>query len=162
MDNWTRGVIDPIASEFNAHALYPFDGPPYHPFQQWARTAEPVFSSPIGPLIHPQFGLWHAYRAALVFNSIIKSTKFEKAASPCEGCIDKPCLTTCPVGAFKLDLYNVPACVEHLDRVPHTECGLRGCLARHACPVGQEYAYEPEQAQFYMEKFVSNQRNSRF
>ena len=162
MDAWTRQVVDPIASEFKAQALYPFDGPPYHPFQQWAQRAEPVFPSPIGPLVHPVYGLWHAYRAALVFDQVIGVPEFEGVSSPCESCADKPCLKTCPVGAFGLDHYNVPVCVDHLDASPPTKCGLRGCMARHACPVGQDFTYEPEQAQFHMEKFVSSQRNPRF
>jgi hypothetical protein len=29
----------------------------------------------------------------------------------------------------------------------------RGCLARHACPVGQGFAYAPAQAEFHMRAF---------
>ena len=157
MDTWTRRVVDPIASAFKAQALFPFDGPPYHPFQQWAQRAEPVSPSPIRALIHPIDGLWHAYRAALIFNLRVDMPTIEKTLSPCESCIDKPCLTACPVEAFRLNYYNVPACVDHLNTIAPTECGLRGCLARHTCPVGQNYVYEPKHAQFHMEKFVSSQ-----
>jgi hypothetical protein len=67
LDRWTRRLIDTAASELGAMAFYPFGGPPYHDFQRWALRAEPVARSPIGLLIHPDWGLWHAYRGALGF-----------------------------------------------------------------------------------------------
>ena len=68
MDTWTRRVVDPIASEFKAQALFPFDSPPYPSFQQWAQRTEPILPSPIGALIHLMHGLWHAYRAEFIFD----------------------------------------------------------------------------------------------
>ena len=65
LDRWSRRVIDALARDLGAVALYPFGGPPHWPFQQWARRAEPVHPSPIGILIHPAYGLWHSYRGAL-------------------------------------------------------------------------------------------------
>ena len=32
------------------------------------------------------------------------------------------------------------------DTMAPTECGLRGCLARHACPVRQDLVYESKHA----------------
>src|SRR4030095_137820 len=34
---------------------------------RWAMRAEAVAPSPLGILIHPDYGLWHAYRGALAF-----------------------------------------------------------------------------------------------
>ncbi|MDX1435083.1 MAG: ferredoxin, partial [Gammaproteobacteria bacterium] len=67
LDRWSRRVVDSLAAELEAQALYPFGGPPFLPFVRWAQRAEPVHPSVIGPLIHPDFGLWHAYRGALAF-----------------------------------------------------------------------------------------------
>ena len=53
LDRWSRRTISEIAAEVGASALFPFDGPPWLPFQRWARRAEPVFVSPLGILIHP-------------------------------------------------------------------------------------------------------------
>ena len=75
LDRWTRSVIEPIASSVDGLALFPFAGPPYWPFQRWAERAEGVRSSPIGIQIHPEFGLWHAYRAAILL----------RGQSPCRG-----------------------------------------------------------------------------
>lgn len=154
MDAWTKGVIDEIAAESDTRAAYPFEGPPYHPFQQWAMKADTVFPTPIGPLIHPQYGMWHAYRGALLFSDHIDLPDIPSATSPCDTCADRPCLTTCPVGAFSTEGYDVPACRGHIGSPEGTNCLGNGCLARRACPVGQDYVYEPAQAAFHMRHFL--------
>ena len=103
LDGWTRGVLRGLAERLGGHPLYPFGGPPYLPFQRWARRAEPVHPSPIGPLIHPDYGLWHAYRGALAFADALDPPPADDRPSPCESCADKPCLKTCPVGALTHD-----------------------------------------------------------
>jgi len=157
LDAWTRRVLDGVAAKWDAVMLYPFDGPPYHPFQQWALRAEPVAPSPIGPLLHPVYGLWHAYRGALVIAQAIDFPVVERLPSPCEACPDRPCLSACPVAAFQPDRYDVPACVGHLAADPLPRCRSHGCLARHACPVGQAFAYGPDHARFHMDQFVRSQ-----
>ena len=49
----------------------PLDRWPWAPFQRWAKQAEPVHPSPLGVLIHPDWGLWHSWRGALGFRSIL-------------------------------------------------------------------------------------------
>ncbi len=158
LDRWSRRVVGALAERLGAEPLYPFGGPPWWPFQRWARRAEPVHPSPIGPLIHPQFGLWHAYRGALAFGEAIDLPAREHAPSPCESCADRPCLHTCPVSALTAGAYDVPACVAHVDSPAGQDC-LRGCLARRACPVGRDYQYPPRQALLHMRAFVGANRN---
>ena len=162
LDDWTRRVVGAIADELGATAVFPFDGPPYPPFQRWALKAGGVFSSPIGPLIHPEFGLWHAYRGALAFASRLALPAPPTAASPCDGCAAEPCLSACPVDAFRIETslparYDVPGCVAHVTSTAGTDCLGGGCIARRACPVGRDYAYGPEQARFHMRKFLAAQ-----
>lgn len=154
LDDWTRTSIDPIAVRLGARALYPFDGPPYHPFQRWAWRTGAVFPSPLKVAIHPVYGLWHAFRAALLFAGPVAGLSPAGAASPCESCAERPCLATCPVGAFDGTGYDVPACRTHVAAPDGDACLNGGCLARHACPVGQDYAYAPEQARFHMQAFL--------
>lgn len=154
LDRFSRRVISALAGELGAEALFPFGGPPYWPFQQWARRAEPVHPSPIGVLIHPSYGLWHSYRGALGFAEALAVPAFEASPSPCETCDGRPCLSACPVGAFALQGYDVPACVAHLRSAVGAECMTRGCLARRACPVGREHTHGPEQAAFAMRAFL--------
>ena len=158
LDAWTRRTLTGVARRFDARALFPFGGPPYNPFQRWARRAEAVFPSPIGPLIHPDYGLWHAYRGALAFTDKIALPPKRRRANPCQSCLDRPCLTACPVDAFSAGAYDVPACVAHLSSDAGGACLDHGCGARIACPVGAEYAPETAQARFHMESFLSSRR----
>jgi hypothetical protein len=154
LDDWSAAVLDDIARAAGATAHYPSDGPPYLPFQRWAMKAEPVRSSPIGILIHPEYGLWHGYRGALAFAEALPLPPRDDRASPCETCTDRPCLSTCPVAAFDQDGYDVPACADHLRAQAGADCMTQGCRARRACPVGRGYIYEAAQAEFHMAAFL--------
>jgi hypothetical protein len=164
LDDWTRRGLNAAAEGLRARALFPFDGPPFHPFQQWALRTGSAFVSPTGPLIHPVFGLWHAYRGALVFEDHLDLTYPSGGLSPCLACAGKPCLGACPVDAFSPSErreeraeYDVGVCVAHIGSPLGGDCFKGGCLARHACPVGREFAYQPGQANFHMVRFLKAQ-----
>lgn len=154
LDAWSKTILGEIARRFGARALFPSDGPPYMPFQRWAMKAEPVTSSPLGILIHPDYGLWHGYRGALAFAETLPLPPRDERASPCETCADRPCLSTCPVAAFGEGGYDVPTCAAHLRTDAGADCLSLGCRARRACPVGRDYIYEPIQAEFHMAAFM--------
>jgi hypothetical protein len=154
LDRWSRRVLSALGEPYGATALFPSDGPPYMPFQRWAQRAEPVAPSPLGLFIHPRYGLWHSYRGALAFAQALDGVDREPEASPCEACDDRPCLSACPVGAFTGAGYDVAACAAWVQGEGRP-CAQGGCLSRHACPVGRDYAYGPEQASFYMRAFVA-------
>jgi len=154
-DRYTRRVVGGLASRFGAVALYPSDGPPWLPFQRWARRAEPgLDASPIGMLIHPVFGLWHAYRAALVFAARMPLPPPERLSHPCASCRERPCLSACPAGALGAEGYDVPRCRTFLGAHPASDCMLSGCRARRACPVGRAFAYDPDHAAHHMRAFA--------
>jgi hypothetical protein len=152
LDRWSRRVVTELAQRLGAVALFPFEGPPFWPFQAWARRAEPVAPSPLGLLIHPRYGLWHSYRGALAGD--FEPPPVATAANPCESCEGRPCLSACPVGAFTDRGYDVPACADWL-RGAGADCMSGGCLARRACPVGDAYRQAPEQAAFHMRAFLA-------
>ncbi len=158
LDRWSRRVIGGLADELGAAALFPFGGPPFLPFQRWAQKAEPVAPSPIGILIHPDWGLWHAYRGALAFHDRLDLPPLDSRASPCESCAEKPCLSACPVDAFGPAGYDVPACVAHVGGSANNGCMSFGCRARRACPVGVEHRHGPHQAHFHLKAFLAAQR----
>lgn len=155
LDDWCREMLSGLALRLGARALFPFDGPPYLPFLRWARRAEPVAPSPLGMLIHPQYGLWHAYRGALAFPRRLDLPPREEVDSPCEGCRERPCLSGCPVNAFDGTAYDVAACTAWIGSARGGECLGGGCRARAACPVGTGYRYGAEQAQFHMAAFLA-------
>ena len=161
LDRWSRAIGQALAQRWGGLALFPFDGPPYHPFQQWASRAEALHSSPLMLRMHPDYGLWHAYRFALALPTLVAAdlqppSSAQTAASPdqCLRCEGQPCLQACPVQAYTGTSFQVDACSTHLHRVSGQACMQSGCLARQACPQGQAYAYMPEHAAFHMQAFV--------
>ena len=155
LDAWTRRTVDRIAAKVGGWALYPSDGPPYFPFQRWAQKADAVFPSPIGLLIHAEFGLWHAYRAAICLHDVIPLPTRKQATNPCDICSERPCLTTCPVGAFQPGRYDSQACAGYLRQLEGADCLSGGCRARRACPVAGPDLYAPGQAGFHMQAFLA-------
>ncbi|MBL8790373.1 MAG: hypothetical protein JNM45_07730 [Rhizobiales bacterium] len=153
LDAWTKATVDVLARDLSATALYPFDEPPY-PFLTWARAANAGHVSPLGLNIHPVYGLWHAYRAALLFPVEFDLPPASAGAHPCETCETKPCLSSCPVAAFDDRGYDVRRCGRHVLSPDGETCMTGGCLARLACPVGKSYAYAPAQMQFHMRAFA--------
>lgn len=152
LDTWSREVVGAIAQEFDAHAVSPSDEP-YLPFQQWAMWAEGLRPSPLGILMHPQYGLWHAYRGALLFEEIVLPEPHE-AIHLCDTCADKPCMKSCPVDAYSELGFTHKACLGHV-RGPRGEpCRAGGCLDRNACPYGTDYRYAPEVQAFHMAAFA--------
>lgn len=154
LDTWIRRTLTAVAGSLGATPLFPFDGPPYLPFSRWARRTGTVYTSPIGPLIHPEFGLWHAYRGALVFADPLPLPPVDQGPSPCDRCEGRPCLQTCPVQALRDGEYDVDACVDHLGTPAGIDCMMLSCRARRACPVGRRYQYEPDQSILHMRGFL--------
>jgi len=157
LDRWSRRVIGALARDFVARDFYPSDMPVL-PFQQFAMRCESVHPSPIGLLIHPRWGLWHAYRGGLIFPERLPLPDRESSPSPCQSCEAKPCLGGCPVGAFQSGHYNLEACVQHVAGEAGRDCREHGCRARRACPVGAKDAYAPEQMRFHMSAFLATFR----
>lgn len=159
MDRWSKSIGDALACDLRGIAIYPSDGPPWFPFQQWAQRAEPVRASPLMLMIHPEFGLWHAYRFALVLPGVVAQDLAANAAwgsvppDICQRCDGQPCLTTCPVQAFSVAGYHVDACASHLRQPDGQPCMESGCQARLACPMGAGYRYVPQHAAFHMAAF---------
>jgi len=153
LDRWSTRVANEVAPVLKAKPVFPFQGPPYLPFQQWARRAEALHQSPLGLMIHPQYGLWHAYRFALLLNENF-ATESIRQESACLSCADQPCLNTCPVNAITNEGYDVESCAEYLQQNASAECFLHGCMARFVCPAGREYRYLDAQSQFHLGAFV--------
>jgi ferredoxin len=155
LDRWTRRILGSLAPEFGARALFPFGGPPWLPFQRWAMKADSVAPSPLGILIHPDYGLWHAYRGAFAFAERLPLPPREQRPSPCDSCIERPCLSGCPVDAFTPGRYDVARCRDHVAGPRGGTCREEGCLARLACPVGRAHAYPAAEMAFHMAAFLA-------
>lgn len=165
LDRWSRAIAEELAERWGGLALFPFEGPPYWPFQQWAARAETLDTSPLMLRLHPTYGLWHAYRFALALPAVSPgdapfltacSSVALAGADVCLSCSGQPCLKACPVQAFDAKGYQLDACATHLHSPQGQDCMQAGCLARRACPVGTDYAYEPAHAAFHMRAFAGS------
>lgn len=155
LDRWSRRIGEKLASQLEGRALFPFGGPPYHPFLNWARKAESLVNSRLGMLIHPKYGLWHAYRFAIALPVDIEISP-GNPIDICAACPAQPCIAACPVNAFEAEMeFDARACDTHLSEQQDTAC-RNGCRARLSCPYASEFKYHPDQTGFHMDAYVKN------
>ncbi|MBP1806793.1 hypothetical protein, partial [Rubellimicrobium aerolatum] len=149
LDRWSRRVIGRLACEFGTKAAFPFVGPPWRPFTNWARRSGRCWPSPVGLLVHDTAGLWISFRGAVALEEDVPPVA---SARPCDSCEARPCLRACPVSALREDSYDVAACHRLLDAPAGRGCLSGGCRVRRACPVGAGQR-DPAQSAFHMKAF---------
>jgi len=153
LDTWSREVIEVVARQLGARPAFPSEKP-YLPFQQWAMRAERLKPSPLGILMHPRYGLWHAYRGALLFDRRLDLPQVEEPPHLCDACSGKPCLYSCPVAAHAPAGFDHAACLNHVRGTDDRACMTLGCLDRNACPYGSAYRYPADMQAFHMAAFA--------
>ena len=151
IDRWSSRVIVDWAAQLNAHALFPFGGPPFKPFFSWALKTGRIHASPIMFLVHDQAGLFVSFRGALALTEKLDIPS--PPPSPCLSCTAQPCKTACPVDAFDGENYDTVACKTHLATPQGQDCMQRGCAARRACPVSQHWGRPEDQSAYHMKIF---------
>lgn len=151
VDRWSCRVIEALAQELGAEPLFPFGGPPYHPFIRWALASGRCWQSPVSLLVHERAGLMVSYRGALACKERFDLPS--PPSNPCEACTNRPCLSACPVGALGARGYDLDACHAFLDTADGSGCMESGCAVRRACPVSQAYGRLPAQSAHHMKAF---------
>ena len=148
-----EGGSDPVDSFFIRCAENIFEGEDYniiYPGNHFLpELAGWHHDSTMGLGIHPEFGLWFAYRGLVLSNSefIPYSESSESAGSPCETCRFKFCVQVCPANAVTTDGYRVQACKDY--RLASKSLCQTRCVSRQACPIGKEHRYLLEQLQYH-------------
>ena len=150
VDRWSRRVIGQWACDLGAKALFPFGGPPWHPFPSWAKRTGRVWDSPVRLLVQAEQGLMVSFRGALALKERVAVPP--PLPRPCDTC-PQPCLAACPVGALTAAGYDLPTCHGFLDQSAGQDCMDQGCAVRRACPLSQSYARMPEQSAYHMRQF---------
>lgn len=149
IDDWSRRTIGRIACDLGAKALFPFGGPPWHPFYSWALRSGRIWESPVKLLVHAHQGLMVSFRGALALREVVDLPP--ALPRPCDTC-PAPCASACPAGALSPQGYDVPACHGWLD-AQGQDCMSGGCLTRRACPLAQAYARLAVQSAYHMGRF---------
>ena len=152
LDRWSQRIISGLASEFGAKAVFPFGGPPYHPFFQWALRSGRSWVSPVTLLVNDVQGMMVSFRGAILLPDKIDLPS--SGTCPCTRCADQPCRRACPVDALHSDRFDVKLCKEHVASAAGQDCRMGGCLARRACPVSQSYGRLAAQSAHHMEYFL--------
>jgi hypothetical protein len=77
--------------------LYPGEQP--LGLQQLGKLAGWHQPSPFMVGIDTEWGSWFAYRAVVLVDTDLPVTPRRDTTSPCDRCVDKPCVSACPAGA---------------------------------------------------------------
>ena len=149
VDAFSRKLAVRFAEEYlQTPALVLYPGPSQLPLQQLGALAGWHHPSPLGIGIHPEYGLWFAYRAVLLVHADLPSSRPVQDTSPCTDCQDRPCLQACPAQALaEPGKPDVDRCLSW--RLQTESSCARSCLARLACPVGIKHRYTDEQIQYH-------------
>jgi len=127
-------------------------------------------ASPLGIGIHPQHGLWFAYRSLVLLDCETADELGEKPltsvlerVSSCADCESHACIQACPAQALTYNqVPDMGRCVAHRREVAST-CASQ-CLAREACPIGQSWRYSKDQIDYHysvsLQSILAAQRRS--
>lgn len=134
--------------ELSYHVLYP--GPNPVGLQQLGVLAGWYHSSPLKVGINATWGLWYAYRVVLLVEGVLEPTEKVQQPSPCDSCMDKPCITACPGQALSDAGRMLTLCVDHRLQ-PESSC-QNTCVARQACPIQLQHRYDPDQIHYHYQR----------
>ena len=145
--------VDRIKSWFGAHypsckykIIYP-DRQRIVPLQTLGELAGWHHCSPFRIGINQLWGSWFAYRLAVLTDSNFEVSEKTGISSPCEACIEKPCITACPADALQCSDYSLKRCINH--RLESESSCHDQCLARLACPVATQHRYTMGQINYH-------------
>jgi ferredoxin len=152
LDRWSRRTIEALAAKVGGMAVFPFGGPPWHPFFAWALRSGRAWKSPMQLLVHDRMGLMASYRGGIALPVPAPPDPPAAAPAPCTDC-PAPCLAACPAGAITAGRYDLAACHAWLDTPGGENCLNSGCLARRACPLSASYGRLAGQSAWHMRHF---------
>ncbi len=121
-------------------------------FMHLAQAARLSVPSILGVQLHPRYGPWIAWRAAvLIAHTFPALSAPAQDFDPCSTCVERPCIAACPAQAVSIARsWDLLACTQHRLRVP-TDCAAH-CHARYTCVYGRTHRY-PEDALAYHQGF---------
>jgi len=164
LDDFSREIIAhevaPAAQAAGARcaAIYPFiNGGVTLNFIELAKIAGLGGPSLLGVVVHPRFGPWIAFRAALIVDCELDAPGPAIGFDPCPGCVTQSCLAACPAGAVAYPAgWDIPRCLTH--RVEQeSDCAPR-CHARAGCVLGPEHRYPDDELAYHQRRALAAMR----
>lgn len=159
VDSFSLDVVQRWLAETCPNAkheiIYPAEGR-LVPLQQLGALAGWHHASPFRIGINHKWGSWFAYRVALLIDSDWPISEPQTWGYPCEGCLEKPCVTACPAGAVSNQGNMLERCIDY--RLQEGSSCAQQCLSRLACPVAAEHRYSSEQVRYHYEQSLQTIR----
>jgi epoxyqueuosine reductase len=155
LDDFTREVINreivmPIQTAgARCIAVFPFgsSGRTLN-FMQLAMLSGLAGPSILGVVVHPVFGPWIAFRAALLLDREVDHPGDALNFDPCPTCITRSCISACPALAVSFPSgWDIPRCLMHRVEA-HPDCSYR-CHARVACVLGPSHRYPDDELAYH-------------
>ncbi len=165
LDDFTREAVETtVAAPLRAAGLryttvYPFvaSGGRALNFVELGRAAGIAGPSILGVAVHPKYGPWIAFRAALLLEAELDAPGEALGFDPCPGCAARSCISACPVGAVSFPTgWDVPKCLTHrVENEP--DCAGR-CHARAGCVIGPEHRYPDDELAYHQRRALGAMR----
>lgn len=164
LDDFTRAVVEQeiaaaLARAGVKHAIvYPFMGNGRTlNFMEAAKRAGLSGPGIVGVVMHPVYGPWIAFRAAILVEELIDAPGEALGFDPCPSCVPRTCISACPAGAVGYPAgWDIPRCLTHRVEA-ETDCAAR-CHARAACVIGPEHRYPDEELAYHQMRALRSMR----
>ena len=155
LDDFTRMVVERdvapalAKSSLSYTIIYPFmsSGPTLN-FMEAGKAAGLSGPSILGVVVHPVYGPWIAFRAAILVNELLNAPGEGRGFDPCPSCEVRSCISACPAGAVGVEKgWDIPKCLTHRVEV-EPDCAPR-CHARAGCVLGPEHRYPDDELAYH-------------
>ena len=155
LDDFTRFVVEREVAPVLARPgithtiIYPFmsNGPTLN-FMEAGKSAGLSGPSILGVVVHPVYGPWIAFRAAILVNELVDFPEEAHRFDPCPSCTARTCITACPADAVSAAQgWDIPKCLTHRVEV-EVDCTPR-CHARAGCVLGPEHRYPDDELAYH-------------
>jgi epoxyqueuosine reductase len=163
LDDFTRELIsNEIASPVRGQGVsctpvFPFGGEATLNFVGLGKLAGLGGPSILGVLIHPTYGPWIAFRAALLIDVPLDQPGEAANFDPCPRCVPRSCIAACPALAVNFPAgWDIPSCLTHRVEV-EADCASR-CHARVACVIGPDHRYPDDELEYHHRRALAAMR----